>query len=210
VLCDRRRVSRPFPHAELALDGSATSSSPPASGGVDAVHAILGAVILLDRRDAGGIAPAQSAVPAQRARPLPQLGPARNGGVFIESHPRNSAGKDTYSWPLRPLRRPDRAAARSRPRKIRTAGRTKATPAAGKRAASSKRSTATPFTGGGDPLDRAVRRHPGRGERPTGANGLRRSGPAGRRYRDLHPPGAPGPMSRQNPHERFSTGDRGH
>jgi hypothetical protein len=44
----------------------------------------------------------------------------------------------------------------------------KSTPAAAKRAASSKRSTATPFTGGGDPLDRAVRQHPCRVEQPTG------------------------------------------
>ena len=33
VLCDRRPLLAPSPHAELALDGSATSSSAPASGG---------------------------------------------------------------------------------------------------------------------------------------------------------------------------------
>ena len=43
----------------------------------------------------------------------------------------------------------------------------KSTPAAAKRAASSKRSTASPFTGGGDPRERAVRQHPGRVEQPS-------------------------------------------
>jgi hypothetical protein len=55
-----------------------------------------------------------------------------------------------------------------------------------------------PFTGGGDPLDRAVRQHPGRVEQPTGGEWPRRPEPARLRYRRSSPArSAPGPTSRQ-------------
>ena len=73
----------------------------------------------------------------------------------------------------------------------------KSTPAAAKRAASSKRSTATPFTGGGDPRERAVRQHPGRVEQPTVANGRAGLNRQGGDVGDPHPARVPGPMSRQ-------------
>ena len=54
-----------------------------------------------------------------------------------------------------------------------------------------------PFTGGGDPRERAVRQHPGRVEQPSVANGRAGLNRQGGDIGDLHPPGAPGPMSRQ-------------
>ena len=179
--------------------------------GVDAVHAILGAVILLDRRDGGGIAPAQSAVPAQRARPLPQPGhPARNGDVSIESHPRNSAGKDTYSWPSRPHRQPERAAARSRPRNIRpTAGRTnpRPRPPSVPPAANDPRRAPSPVAAirASVPFASTPVGWNSRAWRMGGAGLNRQGGDVG----DLHSPGCPARCSGK-PHERFITGDRGH
>ena len=73
----------------------------------------------------------------------------------------------------------------------------KSTPAAAKRAASCKRSTATPFTGGGDPRERVVRQHPGRVEQPSVANGGASLERQGGDIGDLHSPGGPSPMSRQ-------------
>ena len=98
--------------------------------GVDAVHAILGAVILLGSSRWWGHCPSPERSTRTAGPAAPTTGsPGENGDVSIESLPRNSAGKDTYSWPSRPHRQPERAAARSRPRKIRpTAGRTNPRP----------------------------------------------------------------------------------
>ena len=66
-----------------------------------------------------------------------------------------------------------------------------------------------PFTGGGDPLDGAVRQHPDRVEQPTVAHGgadLNRQGGDGG---DPPPARVPGPMSRQTL-AAFNTGDTGH
>ena len=167
--------------------------------GVDAVYAILGAVILLgSSRCAGVIAPAQSAVPAQRARPLPKpvspgektvTSPSSHIHAIRQERTHIHGDQDHIVSPREQQHEVDQEKFGQPAGQIHARGRQ----------ACRQQQTVhgDPFTGGGDPLDRAVRQHPGRVEQPTVANGPRRSEPAGRRYRDLHPPGAPGPMSRQ-------------
>ena len=66
-----------------------------------------------------------------------------------------------------------------------------------------------PFTGGGDPLDGAVRQHPDRVEQPTVAHGGAGLNRQGGDVGDPHPARVPGPMSRQTL-AAFNTGDTGH
>ena len=179
--------------------------------GVDAVHAILGAVILLGSSRCWGHCPSPESPHSGPGRSPNRCHPARNGDVSIESHPRNSAGKDTYSWPSRPHRQPERAAARSRPRKIRpTAGRTnpRPRPPSVPPAANGPRRLPSPVAAVRSIVPFAST-PVGWNSRP-GANWPRRSEPAGRRYRRSSPaPERPARCPGKS-HERFNTGDTGH
>ena len=163
--------------------------------GVDAVHAILGAVILLGSSRCWVIAPAQSAVPAQRARPLPQpvspmgTSPSSHIHAIRQERTHIHGDRDHIVGPREQRHEVDQEKFGQPAGQIHARGR--------QACRQQQTVQGDPFTGGGDPLDRAVRQHPGRVEQLSVANGPRRSEPAGRRYRDLHPPGAPGPMSRQ-------------
>ena len=154
-------------------------------------------VILFGSSRCWGHCPSSERSPRTAGPAAPTTGVTRreNGDVSIESHPRNSAGKDTYSWPSRPHSQPERAAARSRPtKKIRTAGRTnpRPRPPSVSPAANGPRRPPSPVAAIRSIVPFAST-PVGWNSRP-GANGQRQSEPGGRRYRDVHPPGAPGPI----------------
>ena len=135
--------------------------------------------------------------------------PARTGDVSIESLPRNSAGRTHIHGHQDPHRQPERAAARSRPRKIRTAGRTipRPRPPSVPPAANGPRRLPSPVA--------AIRASVPFASTPVGWNSRAwRMGRAGLDRQggdigDLHSPGCPARCSGK-PHERFTTGDRGH